>query len=125
MGVYVAFAKPGVANLPKVIVVSEPVRELDPRTNTMVIKKQGLKVPRDGGVTYPVSKVDVEIIKNSKTLSAMVKVLWLEHLDANAPAKVVNAAIGKDIDQETRKMSKPEIEKDTKEEREKEKSPEK
>jgi hypothetical protein len=120
MGIYVAFAKPGVANLPKVIVVSEPVRELDPKTNTMVVKKQGLKVPRDGGVTYPVSKEDAELIKASKVLSGQLKVLWLEHVGPDASAKIVNAAVGKDIDEETKKMSKPEIENDSKEAREKE-----
>jgi hypothetical protein len=120
VGIYVVYAKAGVPNLPKVIVVSEPVREVDPRSGIKVTKKQGLKVPRDGGVTYPVSKEDAELIKGNKVLNGMLTVKYLEHLDPTASAKIVNAAVGKDLDAETKgKMSKPEVEKDTKEEREK------
>ncbi|KPJ58454.1 MAG: hypothetical protein AMJ46_14190 [Latescibacteria bacterium DG_63] len=115
MGIYVVYAKKDIPNLPKVIVVREPVRELDTGTGVIVTTKQGLRVPRDGGVTYPVSKEDADFIKGDKHLNSILHVKWLEHLDPNTPAKVVNAAVGKDLDAETKgKMAKAEVEDDSK-----------
>ena len=109
MGIWVVYAKAGTPNLPKVIVVSQPTRAVDPNTKINGIASQGLKVPTSGGVTYPVSKENADLAKQDPRL--VVK--YLEHLDETADAKIVNAAVGKDLEAETKgKMSKPIVESD-------------